>query len=118
MATRHELQRRIEEVARELSEELGEVDASEGDCWLDAIESRATQIGDALSAALLAQQSGRRPAGVEEATCPQCGKTGRYVGDRQRELISRRGPVTISEPEYFCPCCRKDFFPSDHGDRR
>lgn len=118
MATRHELQRRIEEMARQLSEEFGEVDASEGDCWLDAIENRAVAVGDAISAALIARQSAQRPVDADDSTCPQCGKSGRYRGDRQRELISRRGPVTIAEPKYFCPCCRKDFFPSDQVDRR
>lgn len=118
MATHQELQQRIAELARQLAEEFDDGDASGGDCWLDAIENHATQIGDALSAALIAEQSRRRPEVAHEATCPQCGKTGRYVGDRPRELISRRGPVTIREPEYSCPCCRKDFFPSDPGDRR
>ena len=50
--------------------------------------------------------------------CPKCGKLGRYQGLRERELIGRRGPVPISEPEYFCPCCRKAFFPEYASDRR
>lgn len=112
MGIGHQLRARIEELALQLAEEFGEMDGGDGDCWLDAIENRATEIGDAISVALLAQQSRRLPA-AEEATCPQCGKKGRHVGDRRRELISRRGPVTITEPEYYCPCCRKDFFPSD-----
>jgi hypothetical protein len=67
---------------------------------------------------LIAQQSAKDLRAAEGSSCPQCGKTGRYTGDRQRELLTRRGPVTIAEPEYFCPCCRKAFFPDDHGDRR
>ena len=117
MATSREFQCRIEEFARRLGEEFGEVDGSDGDCWLDAVENRAVAVGDAVSAALMAQQSASRQPVDEESTCPQCGKTGRYCGDRQRELLSRRGPVTIGEPEYFCPCCRKAFFPDDRGDR-
>jgi hypothetical protein len=118
METRREIQCRVEEFARQLCEELGDVEDSEGDCWLDAIENRALSVGDAVSRALIAQQSGKHPPVVEESSCPQCGKTGRYVGDRPRELITRRGPATIAEPEYFCPCCRKAFFPVDDGDRR
>jgi hypothetical protein len=116
MATNKQIRERVESLARQLVEELGEVDESEGDCWLDAVENRAVAVSDALAAALMKAQSLRRPA-TEESACPQCGKTGRYVGNRQRELISRRGPATIAEPEYFCPCCRKAFFPDDRGDR-
>jgi len=118
MATNHEVRRRLEEFARNLCEELDEVDDSEGDCWLDAVENRAVAIGDAITAALIAQQAAKRRPVDTESVCPECGQAGRYRGDRQRDLLSRRGPVTIPEPEYFCPCCRKAFFPDDQGDRR
>ena len=117
MATNDAVRRRIEVFVEQLLEEF-EVDASEGDCWLDALENRAVEVGDAVSAALLAQQATERRCTTAESACPQCGQTGRYVGDRQRELISRRGPVTITEPEHYCPCCRKAFFPDDPSDRR
>jgi hypothetical protein len=117
MATSKQIRERIESLAQQLVEEFGDVDETDGDCWLDAVENQAVNVGDALATALLKARSQRRSA-AEEPACPQCGKAGRYVGDRQRELISRRGPVTITEPEHFCPCCRKAFFPDDHGDRR
>jgi hypothetical protein len=112
------MQRRIDEFARQLCEELGEVSDSDGDCWLDAVENRAVEVGDAISAALIAQQSAKQVPIAEEAGCPQCGQTGRYAGERRRELLTRRGPAQIAEPEYFCPCCRKAFFPDDRCDRR
>lgn len=118
MATTQEIKERIAAFARELSEELGEVDDSDALSWLDAIETQAVAIGDAVSVELLRQRSAERPAEEAESTCPQCGKLGRYQGQRKRELIGRRGPVMITEPEYFCPCCRKAFFPSDENARR
>lgn len=117
MATTDELQARISAFARELAAEFGEVDDSEALSWLDAIETRAVEIGDAVQAELVQQASARRPA-EDASTCPQCGQLGRYQGKRQRELVGRRGPVAIGEPEYFCPCCRKAFFPDDPRDRR
>jgi hypothetical protein len=117
MATTDELQTRIAAFARELAAEFGEVDDSEALSWLDAIETRAVEIGDAVHAELVQQVSASRPA-EGESICPQCGQLGQYKGKRRRELISRRGPVAISEPEYFCPCCRKAFFPDDSPDRR
>jgi hypothetical protein len=116
MATTEELQQRIAALARELAEALGDVDDSMGDCWLDAVENQAVELGDAISVELTRQMSHQRPT-EEESNCPQCGKPGRYRQVRERELIGRRGPVMIAEPEYFCPCCRKAFFPSDPRDR-
>lgn len=117
MATTAEIRARIEAFARELAEELGEVDDSNALSWLDAIETQTVQIGDALGAELLKQKSSDRPA-EDEAACPTCRGEGRYQGQRERELIGRRGPVTIAEPEYFCPACRRAFFPADPVDRR
>ena len=112
MAINSEMQGRIEWMARQLCDGAGEVDESEGDCWLDAVENRAIEMGDALTAAVVKQRSADRPA-ADEAACPKCGRLGRCRGTRERELITRRGPTTIVEPEYYCPCCRKAFFPAD-----
>ena len=117
MATTDYIQERIEAFARELREELGEVDDSDALSLLDAVETEAVQIGDAVHAALVKQWSANRPA-EDESICPECGQPGRYRGRRERELIGRRGPVTIAEPEYFCPACRRAFFPEHPNDRR
>ena len=110
------LQSESNEFVRKLREELGEVDESQGVCWLDAIENQAITIGDAVTTELVEKRSVNRLA-EDESICPKCGKQGRYRGNRPRKLITRRGPAMIAEPEYFCPCCRKAFFPDDPGDR-
>lgn len=118
MVISDQVEEKIEVFARQLAEEFGEIDEENALSWLDAIETRAVAIGDAVTAELLKQKSSARPAEENEPTCPKCGKLGRYQGPRERELIGRRGPVPISEPEYFCPCCRKAFFPEYASDRR
>lgn len=117
MATSNEIKDRIASFASELAKELGDVDDSNALSWLDAIESQAVEIGDAVSVELLRRRSRCQPAADEPPTCPKCGQLGRYQGRRERELISRRGPVTIAEEEYFCPACRRAFFPDDGSDR-
>jgi hypothetical protein len=117
MTTTSRIDERIEVFARQLAEEFGQIDEEKALSWLDAIENRAVEIGDALTAELLKQKSADRPV-EEESTCPQCGKLGRYRGQRQREMVGRRGAVTIAEPEYYCACCRKAFFPEHRSDRR
>lgn len=116
MAITDQVKRRIEEFAKALSQELGEVDASQGTCWLDAIENQSLAISDAVHAALVHEQAAN-PAVDSECLCPKCGRPGRYTRSRQRKLITQRGPTTISEPECYCPACRRAFFPSDPRDR-
>lgn len=117
MATTNWLGERIASFAREVSEELGEVDETRGVCWLDALENQAVEIGDAVHAELVKQRSLGRPA-EDESVCPGCGKLGQYKAMRERPLVGRRGRLALSEPEYYCPSCRRAFFPSDRGDRR
>ncbi len=112
MAVSPELKERIAAFARELAAELGEVDDSDALSWLDAIESQAVEIGDAISTELLERRAAALSTSDKESTCPQCSQPGRYHGQRQRELIGRRGPATIGEPEYYCPACRRAFFPA------
>lgn len=118
MATSDVLQAKIQAFARQLADEFGELDEENSLSWLDAIETRAVAIGDAVSAELLQQQSADPPVAEDESICLQCGNEGRYKGQRKRKLIGRRGPVTITEPEFECTCCRKSFFPSDQIHRR
>jgi hypothetical protein len=112
------MKERIAAFARELAVELGEADDSDALSWFDAIERQAVEIGDAVSVELLERRAAELPISDEESTCPRCGQPGRYQGQRQRELMGRRGPATIGEPQYDCPACRRAFFPGDSRDRR
>lgn len=118
MATTQQMQEQVEVCAREMMAAFDAIDDSEALSWLDAVESRAVEIGDAVAVELVKRKSVDRPTEEDESTCPQCGKLGQYKGQRERPLITRRGPTTIVEPEYFCPCCRKAFFPDDPSDWR
>lgn len=118
MAITQDMQQRIVTLATQwAAEELGEIDDRDALSWLDAVESRAVEIGDALATELVKQRAALQPPVAAEANCPECGKAGRYQGQRKRQLVTTRGPTTIAEPQYHCPCCRKDFFPSDPNPR-
>ena len=119
MATTQKVQQQIAAFARQLAvEELGEIDDSNALSWLDAVESRAVEIGDAIVAEVVKQKAAQRAAEEHASTCPHCGRLGQYRGQRERPLVTRRGQTTIRELEYHCPCCRKAFFPDDQSDRR
>lgn len=116
MATTEELKAKARAFARQLCAEMGEVSESEDECWLLVVEELAAEMGDAVATALVEEHSTARSP-EEEENCPQCGRLGRYRGSRERDLVTRRGPATIHEPEYYCTCCRKSFFPDDAIDR-
>ena len=117
MATRDDLRRRVRAFAEQLHAEFGDFSVDDETCWLAGVEDIAAELGDAMATALVEQQS-LPHVDETEPSCPKCGKPGRPKGTRERELITKRGPVTISEPEFYCPCCRKAFFPDGRSDRR
>lgn len=113
MATPREIQTRIDTMAWQIASELGPVDESEGVCWLDAIENQAVAIGDAIAAKVAELRSAEKPPQADECLCPACGQRGLLQGPRERKLLGRRGTITLREPEYYCPACRRAFFPDD-----
>ncbi len=44
--------------------------------------------------------------------CPQCGGECEAEGLAQRQLLTRLGPVDLSEIKFHCNACRRSFFPS------
>ena len=51
-------------------------------------------------------------AATERGTkCPECGHKLRDKGKRKRELVTETGEVSLERGYYYCPTCRKGFFP-------
>lgn len=113
MKTTPEMRERIREFSRQLREEFGSLAAGEHACLLEAAEEWGVQLGDELARALTEEALPTAADPVEEAACPQCQQLGRWKGQRKRRIETRRGAIHVSEPEYYCPCCRRSFFPSD-----
>ena len=43
--------------------------------------------------------------------CPECGQKMRYKGRKARDLATETGEVKLERAHYYCPECRKGFFP-------
>jgi len=84
---------------------------TEGPERMDDIEDRMVEVGD-LVAQEIASQKLTAPRPVAAACCPDCGAPGQSAGERERQLLTRRGPVPLQEPKYRCRPCRRHFFPS------
>lgn len=110
MATNPRLEQRIADMARQLSEEFGQIEEEPGECLMTQIEDFGAQLGDAVATRIMEQElEGRRTTG--DAKCPHCNKLGRAKGDRKRPVLTKRGSIEINEPEFYCSSCRRSFFP-------
>jgi hypothetical protein len=113
MKSTDRMRQRIREFSRQLQEEFGPLAMAEDGCLLEAAEAWGVQLGDELARAVteLALPAPTDPS--EEATCPKCQRPARWKGLRKRRIETRRGAIHVSEPEGYCPHCRRSFFPSD-----
>lgn len=113
MKTDDRLRHRLEEFAEELREEFGVVSAGENGCRLEAVEEWAVRVGDQLARQVMTKQVTPERATAAECECPRCHQMARWKGERKRRIETRRGVIHVSEPEYYCPGCRRSFFPDD-----
>jgi hypothetical protein len=115
METSDRLRIRLAEIAEQLQEEFGPVSAGENGCLLEAVEDWAVAVGDQLARQVMTEQVTPQGPPADEAECPKCGHLGRWKGQRKRRVETRRGPIHVSEPEYYCHRCRRSFFPADQS---
>jgi uncharacterized protein with PIN domain len=46
-----------------------------------------------------------------DKACPACGGKVQYKGQKERPLVTETGEVRVKRAYYYCPSCRKGFFP-------
>jgi hypothetical protein len=81
---------------------------------INDIEDTMVRIGDLVAREVGRQKLARHTdEAPEHPPCPDCGHAAQRVGERRRDLITRRGEVPLTEAKYRCPKCRRHFFPSD-----
>lgn len=85
---------------------------------IDDIENAMIRIGDMVAREVGIQKLARHMGELSAApACPQCGSPAEHRGQKTRDLITRRGPVSVTEAKCYCPKCRQLFFPSDGRSR-
>jgi hypothetical protein len=114
MAISERTKQKIQAFVTQLAAEEGE---GLDDALFDEIEDRACEVSDAcmqqFAEALIQRQAAKSVGGSAGPKCPHCGGPGQNTGQRRREILTRRGPVNLDEPECYCRKCRRSFFPSD-----
>jgi Zn finger protein HypA/HybF involved in hydrogenase expression len=97
-------------------------EAADGTDWrqetIDDIENAMIRIGDLVAREVGVQKLARHMDELPAAmACPKCGSPAENRGQEARDLITRRGPVSVTEAKCYCPKCRQLFFPPDRGSR-
>jgi hypothetical protein len=80
---------------------------------LSDIEHLARAAGQRIMERLTSALIDAEAQGEESGTCPECEQKARYKGRRTRTLVTDTGEVRIERRYYYCPRCRKGFFPLD-----
>lgn len=99
----------VEQLAREHQQEL----AAAG-TFVD-LEELTARIGDEFGRQLCENEltsRSERAAKLEQCECPKCGVLCPRGDPEPVVLQGSRGEVAFSQPSYFCPRCRRSFFPS------
>ena len=99
--------------ATEVEVELSRADGSiVGIPHFSVIESRAHELGRALSRQVQQRQAGETVALAPRlAKCPECSTTCE-LAEKKRPMTSIDGKFEMQELRGHCPVCHRDFFPS------
>lgn len=105
---RAKLDRMIASLAQEHQEELAEQGT------LATLEELTSEIGDMVARELTGHEVRRRASLLDEdeADCPDCGTCSPRAEPEEVILNGLRGEVAYRQPRYYCPKCRRAFFPS------
>lgn len=78
---------------------------------LSDIEHLVREAGQRVMQELTNDLAEEEAAKEEEAKCPECGQIARYKGKKRRDMVTETGEVSLERGYYYCPTCRKGFFP-------
>jgi hypothetical protein len=100
----------IMELVKEIETEL----LSAGEDW-GQVEQVVAVEANRLGQALMQQAVGEGKKGYQGSSihCRGCGGSQRFVGYRNREILTRFGPVKVSRAYYHCATCQAGSCPYD-----
>lgn len=104
----HKIKAVAEDLAREHQRELAEAGT------LVDLEELTCQIGDEVARQLCEHElvgRAERATQDEFAECPECGEMGMACEPEPTVLEGLRGQLAYNQPRYYCPRCRRSFFP-------
>jgi CRISPR/Cas system-associated protein Cas10 (large subunit of type III CRISPR-Cas system) len=108
----------LEEAEAAYRRRFGELEGSPRGLF-DQMEQASFAAGVTYARRHLEAQLGKLSQGDCEGpqACPWCKRVceARSEETEEREILTRLGPVRLQRRGYYCPSCRKVFFPSGPG---
>jgi len=84
------------------------------------LEELACEIGDEFTSQLVSLEMAKRSNQAAEAAtyeCPDCGNGCGQGNPKSRQLTGLRGEIHYRELAFYCPACRRSFFPGSRSCR-
>jgi uncharacterized protein with PIN domain len=81
------------------------------DLQLRDIERLVREAGQSVMGRFTAELVEGEEEAEERGVCPECGGQARYKGRKVRDVVTETGEVRLERAYYYCPTCRKGFFP-------
>lgn len=75
------------------------------------IERLVREAGQSVMEGFTAELVKGEEQAEEEGVCPECGGKARYKGRKVRDVVMETGEIRLERAYYYCPTCRKGFFP-------
>ena len=75
----------------------------------DIVLALRKQIGEEMAEEVIGRMEAK--AMVPGPSCPKCGKEMHYKGQREKDVESRAGELSLERGYYVCPECDKGIFP-------
>jgi len=108
-----QFQAKLSELAELISIEEYGPDGPPKDLTFREIERAGYQAAQLVAAKFAATATAQHQQHFDGAhACPQCGEQCEAEGLVERQLLTRLGPVNLSEIKFHCNACRRSFFPS------
>ncbi len=78
---------------------------------LSDIEQSVRVAGGRMMSTFTAKLADEEAQQERNGICPQCGEKAKYKGKKDRVLVTETGELDLKRDYYYCPTCRKGFFP-------
>ena len=75
----------------------------------DIVLALRKQIGEEMAEEVIGRMEAK--AMVPGPSCPKCGKEMHYKGQREKDVESRAGELSLERGYYVCPECDEGIFP-------
>jgi len=103
------------EAEKAINQMLKEVEGKEALTITD-VERLARRTGQQMMKEVTQQLAEGQELGEEKNVCPDCGRSMRNKGRKEKNLLTETGEIRLGRDYYYCLNCRRGIFPPGQDD--